>query len=55
MPNVALKDIQLAIKDGIGSDIYDSNETVENKRNYFSECDMNSLLERRNQSCLAFY
>lgn len=54
MPSVSLRDVQLAIKDSIGSDTYDSNEAVESKRNYYTECDMNSLIERRNVPCSVF-
>lgn len=46
MPDISLKDIQSAIKDSIGSDTYD-NEII-------TECDIHSLIERRNVSCLAY-
>ena len=54
MPNVSLRDVQLAIKDSIGSDTYDSNEIVESKKNYYTECDIHSLIERRNVPCSVF-
>lgn len=50
MPNVSLRDVQLAIKDSIGS----SNEIVESKKNYYTECDMHSLIERGNVPCSVF-